>query len=104
MGNLLEKWKRTTGRQGHKPLFEAKCPHCGEDMELRHSIIHSDHNQMSYKCQECAWFARFLVLDEPDHLAEMATLRGSTRYTPVLEWEHNEAIRKQLEVLGYWGG
>jgi len=109
-------WNRTDDIYGHKPEFEIKCRHCGQDMPVRHSTIavqktRGDEdvalNQICYKCKYCAWFITFTVEDSPRYLKRVVKKyrKGNNKLVPVEDWtSDDEKIAKQLESLGYFGG
>jgi len=112
-------WERTNDAQGHKPAFNIRCHFCDCPMALRHSVIfvgqNDDNegkerniNQMSYKCPKCAWFVRFMVVDDAKYLRKVKNQYrfGLMPFLPTIDdWsEENEEIGRQLEALGYWGG
>ena len=88
-------------------------------MALRHSVItflaidtalseNNDVNIMSYKCPRCAWFIRFNVVDKIRYLRKVIKKyrKGYRKFIPTCDdWSNeSEDIKKQLSVLGYWGG
>ena len=113
------RWYRTEDIQGQAPNFNIRCFHCDMPMSLRHSVIEkpswgldadeeNNLNIMSYKCSRCAWFIRFYVLDKERYLKKVIKkYRGGYRkFIPKGDdWsEEGREIRKQLSILGYWGG
>jgi len=107
-------WERTYNIEAHKPKFEVKCFHCGEDMTLRHTTLHyhddGSHeyelNQACYKCARCGWFIRFNIIDEVSYLKEIHTKfrKDIIHHPPVEEWSEDKEKERQLKSLGYWGG
>lgn|GEM_PF-3438856 len=112
-------WEQTEDAQGHRPSFNVRCHFCDCPMALRHSVIfvgrNDDNeanarniNQMSYKCPKCAWFVRFMVIDDTKYLRKVKNKYrfGLMPFLPTVDdWsEENEEIGRQLKALGYWAG
>lgn len=63
-------------------------------------------NIVCMKCPQCARVERFYVEDKPKYLKKVLEMRGNRiHYHPTFnEWSSmDDAIKKKLESLGYWG-
>jgi len=73
-------------------------------MVLRHSVIHTFENVMSYKCPSCSWFIRFRVFWDEEYLTGILDKfrHGEDFFIPVEDFKEHKIIKERLAALGYW--
>lgn len=114
---MQDLWKKSNDKKGVEPLFEMKCPICGNKMILRNSSLvnemkgASGHDETAimivpkYKCIRCAFVATFDIWIPNEYWSKVLSLRDNRvlYYPPIWEWEREDKeIEKQLKSMGYF--
>lgn len=114
-------WVRTNNARGVEAISKINCPLHGKQMFLRQSELKHTQREtkgkmvvapcvlVMYKCPYCAlclyFHVEFPVVDNEYWFKVMDWRNDYAVYIPPREeWTEEDAIKKQLEALGYWGG